>query len=237
MESNYSKFVDSMSARYPTLTALARFLKPGSQNPVHASSIRAIDIDRNGAANQTRDMKLAELLHHIKNHATSQQASGVVVLLEDPGPVDIEKLGVALDINPLFFGGHVATAYEDVEKQPPPPIMTMFPSHGATQDFIHIHCQKVVDLGEERLFRGTPYKLIVPGNIPRQVRLMQALSGRQLGLLRMCTSVLFKRLSHNTWIGMSLSTTYFQNGVVNVKVIYLSRLSTSRLFYKRHHRE
>jgi hypothetical protein len=154
-------------------------------------------------------MTLDELLYHIKNHATSQLASGMVVLLEDPGPVEMEKLGVALDINPLFFGGHVATAHEDLEKQPPPPVMTMFPSQVATQDFIHIHYQKVLDLGEERLLHDMPYKLTIPGNIPRQVRRMQALSGRQLGLLRTCTSVFFKRLSHNTWIGMTLSNTYF----------------------------
>ena len=147
MESKYAKFVDSLSARYPTLTALVGFLKLGSQNPVHTSSIRVIGLDRNGATDWTRDMTLAELLHHVKNHAISQQASGAVILLEDPGPVDMEKLGAALGINPLFFGAHVATAYEDVEKQPPPPIMTIFPSQAATQDFIHIHSQKVVDLG------------------------------------------------------------------------------------------
>jgi hypothetical protein len=230
MESKYAKFVDSLSARYPTLTALAGFLKPGSQNPVHTSSIRVVDLDRNGAADWTRDMTLAELLHHIKNHAISQQASGVVILLEDPGPVDVEKLGASLDINPLFFGGHVATAYEGVEKQPPP-IMTMFPSQAATQDFIHIHYQKVVDLGKQRLPRDTPYKLIVPGNIPRQVRRMQALSGRQLGLLRTCTSVLLKRFSHGTWICMTLSNPLLPTGMVSVDVIYLSRLNTGRLFY------
>jgi hypothetical protein len=128
MESKYKQFVHSMSTRYPTLTALAGFLERDSQNLVHASSIRIVDIDKNGAANQTRDMTLDELLYHIKNHATSEQASGVVILLEDPGPIYMETLGAALDINPLFFGGHVVTAYEDVEKRPPPPIMAMFPS-------------------------------------------------------------------------------------------------------------
>ena len=204
----YTQFVDSMSTRYPTLTALADFLKRGSQNPVHASSIRILDIDKNGAANQTRDMTLDELLYHLNNCATSEQVSGVVVLLEDPGPVYMEKLGVALDINPLFFGGHVVTAHEPVEKQTPPPIYAMFPSQIISQDFIHIHYQKVVDLGEERQLRGTPYKLIMPGNIPREVRQVQALSGRQLALVRTCTAVLFKRLSHSTWVCITLSTTY-----------------------------
>ena len=166
MESKYTEFVDFLSARYPTLTALARFLRTGPQNPAYESLIRVISVDRNGAADGARDVTLAELLYHIKDQATCQQASGTVVLLEDPSPAHVEKLGAALDINPLFFAGHVATGYEDVEKQPPTPIMTMFPSQGAAQDFIHIHYQKVLDLGDERDLQGTPYKLAVPGNIP-----------------------------------------------------------------------
>lgn len=199
MESTYTEYVTALSDRYPTLTSLARFLREGSQNSVYPSGIQATNIHENGAVDQTRDITLAGLLDHIKYHATQPQTSGVVILLEDPGPVDMAKLGAALDINPLFFSGHVATEYGDVEKRPPPPIMTMFPSQVATENFIHIHFQKVIDLGEI-LPRGTPYKLIVPGNIPRHIRRMQTLSGRQLGLLRTCTSVYLKKLNDKTWV-------------------------------------
>lgn len=199
MGRSYIDFVDSLSARYPTLTALAGFLRSGA-NPAYTSRIRVVHVDNNSIADQTRDLKLAELLSRLNDYITFPQLGGMVVLLEDPGPDEIEKLGSALDIDPIFFCGHVATAYKDVEKEPPPPIMTMFPSQASSQEFVHIHCQKVLDLGVERLLAGTTYTLVLPGNCPRQVRLMQPLSGRQLALLRTCTSVLRKRLGENTWV-------------------------------------
>lgn len=101
---------------------------------------------------------------HIKSHIsrTESKDEGLVILLEDPSASFVKTLGSLLDINPLFFDGHIATFYEPIEKRPLPPETTMFPSQVASQNFIHLHSQRVINLGDSAALLSHPSKFIMP---------------------------------------------------------------------------
>lgn len=120
-----------------------------------------------------------------------------IVLVENINSRLMSRIGEALDIDPLFFAGHVITDFKDIEKAPLPPSLATLPSIAAEKGYLNIHFQRVLDLGSSDTFRYVAYSLTTNSNTPRNVRRLPSLSGRQLGLGRGCCSMLVKR-SKNT---------------------------------------
>ena len=117
-----------------------------------------------------------------------------------------ESLGSCLEIDPFFFCSHIASSYGDIEKDELPPLMALPPSRLVSGTFINIHHQKVLDLGDEMASSDVPYNLALMANVTRSVRPLPALSGRLIGLLRACTSVMKKDLPGDVWICTYLSS-------------------------------
>jgi hypothetical protein len=115
----------------------------------------------------------------------------------------IDILGETLDVDPVFFAGHVTTDFSDIEQAPPPPSLALFPSQAAEWGYLHIHYQQVLDLGSTDSFGGSAYALKTESNIPRNTRRLPPLSGRQFALARACCSVLVKILD-TAWICKAL---------------------------------
>ncbi|OTB08926.1 hypothetical protein M426DRAFT_18323 [Hypoxylon sp. CI-4A] len=129
---------------------------------------------------------------------------GRVFIVEDPDPLTVELLGATLDIDPVFFADHIVTKYDEIETSPAPPSVALAPSQIISEsERLNIHYQQIVDLGAEETFRGCPWSLGTVANVPRSVRRLQPLSGRQLGLARGCCSVLVK-LVNGVWTGLIL---------------------------------
>ncbi|KAH6963268.1 hypothetical protein DER45DRAFT_582771 [Fusarium avenaceum] len=120
-----------------------------------------------------------------------------IVLVENINSRLMSQIGEALDIDPLFFAGHVITDFKDIEKAPLPPSLATLPSIAAENGYLNIHFQQVLDLGNSDTFRNEVYSLTSDSNTPRNVRRLPPLSGRQLSLGRGCCSMLVKR-SKNT---------------------------------------
>ena len=182
-----------MASRNPSLTALSEFLFH-QPRILFESTVSCIEIDGDGIASPHQKISVDELILRVRT------AKSLIAIVENIHPNNIEALGSSLDIDPFFFCGHIASSYQDVEKTPPPPLMSMLPSRIASRDFLNIHFQKVLDLGEECALHHVPYKFIAPGNIAREVRRLPALSGRAIGLLRGCISILKKQLTDDNWI-------------------------------------
>jgi len=204
---SYADFVDSIIHRHPCLTSLAGFPRLPPSRPVFATRMHCVEFPKNrfepieggGIADVSTYFRRIDAFLD-PSVQQSSNSSGLVILVEDPGPCEMGSLGAMLDTNPLFFGGHLASSFERVERGTQSPFTASFLSQLATQEFINIHFKRVLDLRDEESFRGFAARLIMPGNIPRKARLTQALSGRQIGILGACVSVLRNRLSGGRWV-------------------------------------
>ena len=191
----YREYVSSVALRSPSLFALCDFLDPKHQ-AIRNSVISYVQIEHTGhveAPQQTDTNGLITMLQ-------SQPPKNIVAIIEDVNANDIECLGSCLGINPFFFCGHIASSYRDIEKAHPPPLLALPPSRDTAQEFVNIQYQKAVDIGLESMLSDAPYDLSLSSNVPRKVRRLPGLSGRAIGLVRGCTSVIKHRLSDKNWI-------------------------------------
>ena len=193
-EPSYREFVNFRSRTNPCVADLAQHLGRG---PGNASTIVILEYscDRQSPPNPLRvtEADLAKLVD------VTSTACGRVLFVENLRPQLISLLGETLDVDPIFFAGHITTDFEDIEKAPPPPSLAFCPSQIAEKGYLHIHYQQAIYLGSADTFRGSEYALKTDSNIPRNVRRLPHLSGQQLALARACCSVLVKRLK-SSWI-------------------------------------
>ncbi|EFX05660.1 hypothetical protein CMQ_3729 [Grosmannia clavigera kw1407] len=175
----YEDLATQQSELNPSIADLARYL---GQQPAQSSTMISLDY-------LCGDQALAES-KYIGENDLEKILDGIfdgdeqrhVILVEDIEPRLISLLGEKLDIDPVFFAGHITTNFGDIEHVPPPPSLALLPSQIAAAEYLHTHYQRVMDLGNADLFQGAAYALKTNSNIVRNVRRLPALSGRQLGL-------------------------------------------------------
>ncbi|KAK3305061.1 uncharacterized protein B0T15DRAFT_188054 [Chaetomium strumarium] len=195
---SYRNFVQSRCQTNPCVTGLAEYLRcrPGA-----ASTIVTLDYPRSGQSapnpRTVAQVDLAELID------TTPTTAGRILLVENIQPHLISLLGEILDVDPIFFAGHVTTDFQDIEKAPLPPSLAFFPSQIAEKGYLHLHYQQVLDLRSSGAFKSSSYSLKSDSNVPRNVRRLPHLSGRQLALARACCSILVKKIK-DSWICLVL---------------------------------
>lgn len=144
METSYSDYVTRISRQRPSLNKLSDFLR----HPIRSvcnSLVSYVEIETTGDAGPPQETSTSKLVARI----TSGLKKSMVLVVEDIHADDIESLGSCLDIDPLFFCGHIASSYGDIEKDPLPPLLILPPSRLVSGTFVNIHYQKVLDLGDE----------------------------------------------------------------------------------------
>lgn len=206
---SYRDFVRSQCPRNPCISGLAQYLDSAPRG--HPSIIYTIDYPKNEPSTPkpraVPEKDLAQLLH------STSSIHGRILLVENIGCHLITLLGEMLDVEPLFFAGHVSTDLQDFEKAPPPPSLALFPSQIAERGHLHLHYQQVLDLHSADAFQDAPYNLRTDSNVPRNARRLPALSGRQLALARACCSVLAKKLQ-GSWICESEMSHHYHEGKI-----------------------
>lgn len=196
---SYADLVRLRSLQNPCLGALVQHMKHA---PKANSTIQLLEYAADGQVTPRLDQfdqrGLAQLF------GSPQQAIGRVLFIENLRPDVISCLGEHLDVDPLFFADYVTTDFQGIDKAPPPPSLAFCPSQIIERGHVHIHYQQVIDLGSPGYHKSPEYGLHTEHNIPRNIRQLPPLSGRQLALSRACCSILVKRLD-DTWYTIILT--------------------------------
>ncbi|UPK99900.1 hypothetical protein LCI18_010835 [Fusarium solani-melongenae] len=116
------------------------------------------------------------------------------LLVENVTSAIVSTLGEALDIDPLFFADYIDSPLLKFRKAMPPSSLATLPSLVVTRDHIHLHHYQFVTLSSSH---GSiiPYALMTGSNIPRKVRQLAPISGRQLFLAWACCSFIIKSIN------------------------------------------
>lgn len=193
-------YVDSVrlrSLRNPCLGDLVTHLK---RAPKVDCTIRVLEYDVDGTVlSSLAQIDQKELPRLFQDPG---QALGRVLLIENLRPDVISCLGEHLDVDPLFFADYITTDFQGIDKAPPPPSLAFCPSQIVERGHVHIHYQQIIDLGNPGYHKNPEYGLHTEHNIPRNIRQLPPLSGRQLALSRACCSILVKRRD-DTWYSES----------------------------------
>jgi hypothetical protein len=190
----YRDFVKSRMKNNPCLAGLDSFLGTTHTPLATSRTIGYIDYYRSNAeAKAFRSVPTADIA------SIPSDIRGRVILAEDIDARTIELFGAALDLDPVFFASHVTTDFHDLENAPPPPSLALFPSQLASRDYLHIQYQQILALNSEEATKDFPYKLKTRSNIPRNVRRLPGLEGRQIALGRACCSLVVKNYK-DSWI-------------------------------------
>lgn len=196
MQSTGSSYADSVwlrSLRNPCLGALVLHMKHA---PKVDSTIRLLEYNANGTVHSD--------LAHLNQRELSRlfesptQAIGRVLFIENLRPDVMSCVGEHLEVDPIFFADYITTDFQIVEKAPPPTSLAFCPSQIVEKGYVHIHYQQVIDLGNIGYDENLQYDLHAEHNVPRNIRRLPHLSGRQLALARACCSVLVKK-RRDTW--------------------------------------
>lgn len=205
MDPSYSEYVKYLSREWPNLEPLSELLTGSHQRPEVKEAgchIACLQFQADGNTYYTRldaDRVVDVILDFTLNSEVAKTA-GICILVEDIEPRVIDDLGGALDINPHFFCGHIERSFVEIEKSPPSSHMVSLPSHVGSQNYVNLHYQRPIDLGEKDAYLSIPYHLRLCGNSVRPGRSLPALFGRNVGFIRSCFSIFHKQLGDSQWI-------------------------------------
>lgn len=123
---------------------------------------------------------------------------GRVILIENIDRHTVSYLGALYGISPLFFATHIDNIVHNFEDCPPPPVFATSPSRFCGQDWVNLHYQRVLDIGEGP--ESGVDTLFFDSNITQRVKILASLSGRRIALARSCCSVIKTSNTANQWI-------------------------------------
>ncbi|RSM09813.1 hypothetical protein CEP52_003827 [Fusarium oligoseptatum] len=188
---SYQDFVKFRAQTSPCISSLSQHL---NKKPLFESQIVFLDYPHDVTGKAEPDPFILAENGFVDLLATTPPATTRLLFIENISPSLIAVVGEALDVDPLFFSEYVDTSFQDIEEAPLPPSLAVLPSIISANNYIHLHWQQVVDLGKSEDFANAPYALQTHSNVPRNVRRLQPLSGRQLALSRACCAFLVKSM-------------------------------------------
>ncbi|TLD04342.1 uncharacterized protein PgNI_12017 [Pyricularia grisea] len=201
---SYWHFISYRSTQIASVKCLVDYVQKASKSQCQNGSIIALDFDStSGASTAAKTIKEADLSTFLTN---PNRSGGRILVVQDVNHNLINVLGALLDIDPLFFAGHVGTDFPNLEDAPPGPAYSLTPVRIAEAGFLHLHYQQVLTMTDTNFEDGlqrSPYSVVTTGNIPRNIRRLPSLSGKQLCLARGCLSLVVKQLG-SAWICLVL---------------------------------
>jgi hypothetical protein len=205
---SYREFVQAHVYHNPCLSGLASFLKT-PYKPFEDATIRCLDFSEECIRIHGKEPTLEECFEDISSALDQPNEKYLrrIILIENIDPSTVERLGIALDIDPLFFATYISTSFTGIDQGPPPPSIALFPTSSTSNDSLHLHYQRVIRL--PLLGNSFPYEFKSSSNAPRSVRRLAPLSDTQPGLVRSCCSILSRTLNDRSWICKSIPAVVF----------------------------
>lgn len=201
MDSQYTRHVEAMCARNPSLRNLHNFLSrpdTSSQEP----RIISIDFSSDQPIPILRDVSSSCLIDELRKEPRGEEVHSMakfsqILLIEDIDKKTIDELGYRLSVNPMFFAAHLHSGWRGFEA--PPPKFCELPSRARKQHFatFYYHRSLVFPAIEK-----SDYKLVRQSNVPRKVIVFPPIQGQRLGLAQHCCSVLVVPRKDVGWLGM-----------------------------------
>lgn len=232
MSKSYAEFVLQQATQNPYLQGLVEFLQDKDRRQNHSVTISCLDfgrddirppktweikpqdgklqtsvvpgctgrdlpVTRSQLPRETiRDKKLKEVT------TVPEDVHGRIVVMENIDRYTVSHFGALFDIQPLFFATYIDTEFFHLEERPPPPNLAIAPSRTIKKDSVHLHYQRVLDLG--KVSGQLRHTLQVFSNVHRSVKPIPPLSDCCLALARTCCSILLRSIGQEKWICKSI---------------------------------
>lgn len=201
MSALYTNLVGNMCARNPSLRTLYTFL---SSSEVQSSNTRVTSLEffLDESKLVRRDIIPSHLAKELQvgledGNDLAKDKIGQLLFIEDISRDLMNELGSSLDIDPVFFAGHVHSDWRGFEAQSPK--FCELPSRLQDQHFTTFCYHRS---GVFPAIERAHYKLLRQSNIRRKVIVFPPIQGRRLGLAQHCCSVLVIPSWGAGWLGM-----------------------------------
>lgn len=164
---SYWDFIMHRSKQTPSVECLLDYLETANKSrPQHEATITSVQYE-DGSSPNTRNFEEADLRAILTDPA---QPAGRILIVQDINARLIELLGELLDVDPLFYAGHVETEFQDIDTKPQAPAYGMSPARLAETGFLHLHYQQVLKTTASGDDSESAYLLKSTGNVSRNIR-------------------------------------------------------------------
>jgi hypothetical protein len=201
----YGEYIRAISQEHRRLSGLCEFLN--QQQPVAKPKITLLDYYSTCGGTPVE----SEPDGYQNITMLPQNCYGRIILTEDiDGPM-MESLGTELDIDPLFFACHISTRLEGQLDQLFASPREHVPSQSMRKGIIHLHYQRVLDLGPCSAGNDESYQMYLEtvNNIARKGRILPyPYAKRQLAIVRSCCSMMISAQNANSWICKCILTIF-----------------------------
>lgn len=214
----YSKYVEKLRKRKPSLSYLSQFLtgSTSAQGPCRIASLEFIEGRK---APVKSELSFDDLCSTFIRERTCEKGeidfdleSGVedgtlhdhgrlqgrLLFIEDINKKTMDLLGSHLDIDPIFFAGHLHLPWNDIDAQVPD--QCVLPSQARRQPFTNISHHRTVLFDE---VDPPARKLLRRTNIDRKVISLPLAASQRVGMIQHCISILLSKRK-TCWIGKTM---------------------------------
>lgn len=192
----YRQYTERVRMRKPSLSNLCQFLSDPQpmQQPCRITSLNFYQQEESTEVVELDLGTLESMLISEGGNTAERNLCGMIVVVEDLSAEIIELLGTQLNIDPVFFAGHIHSSGETMHTQTPD--QCMLPSQAKAHGFINIHYHRALVFD-----RVQPPKDIFlrKMNIRRKVVPVPLSPDENVGLSQHCISVLLSR-KRSYWI-------------------------------------
>ena len=189
---SYTAYVAARTRRNPCLENLHSFLTNANS---HQRTCQVACLEFSSISNITVQKSLELNNLAIFSHNKIKGLRGRLLIVEDLSVNVIETLGSALNLDPFFFASHIDVAQTDIRSKRP--CTAGLPSMKKSRNFLSLHYHRVLKFEhpppQRKLFRDM--------NIPRKVISLPSIRGINIGLARLCCSILETVGNDGLWLG------------------------------------
>lgn len=176
------------------------------QNEIrHSASFRLVEIRGQSPPVPRASEPDSSVYSHVRNWVDEKHdlasTNGLVVIIADPCPKEMEDLTSIACLNPRFYQEHLASnRYAKFEESHIDDLIATLPSQKSLTDSVHLHYQRIVYMVSDNDSMKPSTRLHVEGHTKRRGCLLPQFCESFVGLARACISITYSKVSHSKWI-------------------------------------